>query len=186
MALANDPLFSHKRIKVDKKERIYAPTSHIKVNLNLPSTDLDETIHKVKITIYDPFAVPRELQIQWKKCTLQSWAFGFSCDDAEEITFNNSTDPFPFKFDTKGDSESPFDQLLIQWKPNVSSAISTISLKESVITTTGGEFAFSTTQDGVAPGTFKSLKYLFDGQVIGQYANGFEKTIATLALIDQY
>jgi flagellar hook protein FlgE len=156
------------------------------MNLNLPSTDLEETLHKDKITIYDPFSAERTLQVQWKKCSLQSWIFGFSCEDAEEISFNNSTNPFPFKFDTNGDSESPFDQILIKWKPNVSSVLSTISLKESVITAKGEEFSFSNTQDGKSSGKFKSLKYLFDGQVIGEYGKGYKKTIGTLALIDSY
>lgn len=186
LGLANDPLFFHKRIKVNKFERIYVPTNHIKIDLNLPSTDLEQAVRSDKITIYDPFSAERTLHFQWKKYGLQTWTFGFFCDDVEEITFNDSTSPFPFKFDTKGDSESPFDQLLIKWKPSVSSIISTISLKESVVTAKGEEFSFSNTQDGKSSGKFKSLKYLFDGQVVGVYKNNYEKTVGTLALIDSY
>lgn len=77
--------------------------------------------------------------------SIQSWALQFLCEDAEEISVNSIPGSFLFNFDSKGDAETPFNQLTIKWKPNISSTLSTISLKDSIITAKGQEFAHSFT-----------------------------------------
>ncbi|MBP9692356.1 MAG: hypothetical protein KBD90_03380 [Alphaproteobacteria bacterium] len=186
LGVGNGLLSVHERIKVDTTKRFYAPTSYIKMNFNLPSTDLENTVRDAEVGIFDPFSAKRTFKVQWKKSSIQSWALEFLCEDAEEIEVNNTPGSFLFKFDPKGDAETPFNQLTIKWKPNISSTVSTISLKDSIITAKGQEFAHSFTLDGIASGEFDKLRYLFDGQVIKTFKNGYEKPISTLAFIDPY
>lgn len=196
-------LSSLETINVSKVSGLSNPTSTIKLQANLPSTDAVNDTRQTNIPIYDSLGARHTLTVTWTKTTVTpcTWTAAITCPDAATIT--KSTDGNPYSggtalavvFDGYGkpqtfDGGAVVPGIQITWNnaltnaanQNITLNLGTIGDADGVTSRAGEYSAPTIQQDGREFGTFRSVSINEEGLVSAIYSNGQELKIAQVAM----
>ena len=195
-------------IQVSEDQFAPVPTSKINLSANLPATPTAGSTDSSQIQVFDSLGTPHVVTVNWTQNAASDWTATLTAPDnaggatigSAEVKFgannNNVADGTIGAFGTTSGSvtTTPYaagSDASINFTANFGNGAQTIALDLGPFGGTTGVTQFagttydqrSATQDGVASGAFSSVTTDTNGNIIANYDNGQQRTIAQVPIV---